>query len=55
MGERTGLVMGFLTVNRVLSLSEEEYAHNQKLKLSPRSKFLDGLVISDGTFFPVLQ
>ena len=34
---------------------DEQYAHNQKLKLSPRSKFLDELVILDGIFFPVLQ
>ena len=33
---------------------EEEYAHNQRLNLSPRSKFLGGLAISDGMFFLVL-
>ena len=29
--------------------------HNQRLNSSPRSKFLDGLAILDGMFFPVLQ
>ena len=36
-------------------MSEEEKTHNRGLNLSPKSKFLDGLVISDSLFFPVLQ
>ena len=47
--------MGFLTVNQGSSLSEEEYAYNLRLNLRPRSKFLNGLAISDGMFFLVLQ
>ena len=32
----------------VMSLSEEDKTHNQRLSSSPRSKFLDKLAISDG-------
>ena len=38
-----------------MSLSEEDKTHNQRLSLSPMSKFLDELAISDGMFFLVLQ
>ena len=38
-----------------MSLSEEDKTHNQRLSLSPRSKFLDELAISDSMFFLVLQ
>ena len=48
MGERIGLVMGFTTVNRVRSLSEEYKTHNQMVNSRPRSKFLNKLVITDG-------
>ena len=39
----------------VMSLSEEDKTHNQRLSSSLRSKFLDELAISDGVFFLVLQ
>ena len=55
MGERTGLVMGLTTVNWGYDLSEKNKTHNQRLSLSPRSKLLDELAISDGMFFLVLQ
>ena len=32
----------------VMSLSEEDKTHNQRLSSSPMSKFLDKLAISDG-------
>ena len=48
MGERTGLAMGFTTVNGVMSLSEKDKTHNQRLSSSSRSEFLDKLAIFDG-------
>ena len=39
----------------IMSLSEEDKTHNQRLSSSPRGKFLDELAISDGVFILVLQ
>ena len=36
-------------------MSEEENTHYRELNLSPRSKYLDGVAISDRLFFPMLQ
>ena len=55
MGERTGLLMGFLTVNLGLKLIRGEKTHNQGLNISPRSKFLDKLAITESLSFIVLQ
>ena len=53
--ERTGLLMGFLSVNLGLKLVRGEKTHNQGLNISPRSKFLDKLAISESLSFTVLQ
>ena len=45
MGEGTGLLMGFLTVNQ---------GFNQGSNISPRRKFLDELAISESLFSTVL-
>ena len=42
------------TQMELTSLSEEDKTYNQRLSLSPRSKFLDELAISDEMFFLVL-
>ena len=55
MGEGTGLLIRFLTVNLGLKLVRGEETHNQGLNISPRSKFLDKLVISESLSFTVLQ
>ena len=48
MGEKIGPKMGFQRLTEVRSLSEENKTPNQNINSSPRSKFLDKLVISDG-------
>ena len=55
MGARTGLLMGFLTINLGLKLVRGEKTHNQGLNISPMSKFLDELAISESLFFTILQ
>ena len=55
MGEKTGLLMRFLKINLGLKLVRGEKTHNQGLNISPKSKFLDKLAITESLSFIVLQ
>ena len=55
MGERIGLLMGFLTINLGLKLVRGEKTHNQGLNISSRSKYLDKLAITESSSFTILQ
>ena len=55
MGERTELLIGFLTVNLGLKLVRGEKTHNQGWNISLGSKFLDKLAITKSLSVTVLQ
>ena len=55
MAKRTGLLMRFIMVNLGFKFVRGEKTHNQRLNISPRSKFLDELAILESLSFTVLQ